>query len=72
MSAFPSDNFEDVGEIDDTIAAMIELEETRLKRKLTEKELKEIVSSLTPEDQDDYEDESDDFSDADENRNQDS
>jgi hypothetical protein len=55
MSAFPSDNVEDVGEIDDTIAAMIELEETRLKRKLTKKELKEIVSSLTPEDQDDYE-----------------
>jgi hypothetical protein len=64
MSAFPSDNVQDVGEIDDTIAAMIDLEEKRLKRKLTEKELKEIVTELTPEDQDDYEDDGDDFSDV--------
>jgi hypothetical protein len=54
MSNFPSDNVEDVGEIDDTIADMIAHKEKKLGRKLTQDELEETVADLTPEDQDDY------------------
>jgi hypothetical protein len=55
MATFPSDNNDDVGEIDDVIQAYVESEEEELGRPLTEKEREEIVKFCSPEEQDDYE-----------------
>lgn len=55
MTAFPSDNNEDVGEIDDVIQAYVEDKEKELGRPLTPEEHEEIVKFCTPEEQADYE-----------------
>jgi len=47
--------YTDIGEIESTIQDFVELEEKQLGRPLTKKEHEEIVKSLTPEQQDDYE-----------------
>ena len=47
--------YTDIGEIESTIQDFVEVEEKKLGRPLTKKEHEEIVKSLTPEEQDDYE-----------------
>ena len=49
MSASPVDSNEDYGENDFTIQCVIELEEVRLGRKLTQIEIQQIINCSHPE-----------------------
>ncbi len=46
---FPADFTDDPDDSEEVAAAIIEIEEKRLGRKLTKKERQEIVESVTPE-----------------------
>jgi len=49
--------YTDIGEIESTIQDFVDTEEERLGRPLTKKEHQAIVKLLTPEEQEDYEEE---------------